>query len=449
MLLVLFVALSMPIIARGQRHHFDKRCPPGMTIDPVGTTRNPQSNAAFAATLLPATHKSNNASIAACIDACCRDWLCQSWAWVPIGGSSSPLASTCPAAAAGNAQQPCCVFLAAVDPVVPNPNADGVRTGTKALLAPRAPPYPVSTVINGTVSDVQYDGADGDEWPITWGADGAMYTGAGDNRANGEPDEGFPISWFRVEGGPPTPPTDKAGTATTTAENCTQTCVDHGHLCVDDSSSFVNPSCQMGCEIAKGSSVDACKAVCNEIRAAGKCQYKWQTHEFELCNVCPEGSQAFSYECGIGCEFAHGGTRPHFELMNDMADVSNSECVRWHGNIPNLKSSGALSINGTLYWMVSCFDYGDDTTFNRQRYGPATIMTSKDGGKTWNDNATSHSMFQGRLGAPRFVNYGPSRFCRTLFQIERAADAVHTRYAPGCSFLTPAECSARFLDRSG
>jgi hypothetical protein len=47
-----------------------------------------------------------------------------------------------------------------------------------------------------------------------------------------------------------------------------------------------------------------------------------------------------------------------------------------------------LAINDTIYWAVSCFNYGDDAVFDRQRYGPAWIITSKDGGVTFNETAT-------------------------------------------------------------
>ena len=81
-------------------------------------------------------------------------------------------------------------------------------------------------------------------------------------------------------------------------------------------------------------------------------------------------------------------------------------CPGWHEGIPNLKSSAVLSVDGVLYWAVSCFNYGDDAVFNRQRYGPAWIITSHDNGVTWNETATKTDMFTGRLAAPRFIQYG-------------------------------------------
>lgn len=81
-------------------------------------------------------------------------------------------------------------------------------------------------------------------------------------------------------------------------------------------------------------------------------------------------------------------------------------CPEWHSGIPNLKSSAVISLDGVLYWAISCFNYGDDAVFNRQRYGPAWIITSHDNGVTWNVTATPSNMFPGRLAAPRFVQYG-------------------------------------------
>merc|ERR1711871_1187088 len=55
----------------------------------------------------------------------------------------------------------------------------------------------------------------------------------------------------------------------------------------------------------------------------------------------------------------------------------------WHDpkyeDVPNIKSNSVISIDGTLYWAVTCFNYGDDDDFNRQRYGPSWIITSDDG----------------------------------------------------------------------
>jgi hypothetical protein len=82
-----------------------------------------------------------------------------------------------------------------------------------------------------------------------------------------------------------------------------------------------------------------------------------------------------------------------------------SACPQWTAGVANIKSSGVLDINGTLYWAVSCFNYGDDPDFNRQRYGPAWIAASEDGGQKWVDNPAP-PVFSGRFAAPRFIQAG-------------------------------------------
>ena len=77
-----------------------------------------------------------------------------------------------------------------------------------------------------------------------------------------------------------------------------------------------------------------------------------------------------------------------------------------HGGVANTKPSSVLEIGGTLYWAVSCFNYGDDAVFNRQRWGPTWIITSTDKGKTWDLDATPGNFFTGRLGGARFIQFG-------------------------------------------
>lgn len=79
-------------------------------------------------------------------------------------------------------------------------------TGVRAYLPGQAPPFPASSFITAAVVDAEaVFGADGDEFPITWGQDGMQYTGAGDNT---QPSPGInasyasPMSFFRVSGQP-------------------------------------------------------------------------------------------------------------------------------------------------------------------------------------------------------------------------------------------------------
>lgn len=64
------------------------------------------------------------------------------------------------------------------------------------LTAATTPPFPASDYITGAKMDVRrYHQGNGDMWPITWGLDGHLYGGAGDNRLS-------PMNVWRVRGEP-------------------------------------------------------------------------------------------------------------------------------------------------------------------------------------------------------------------------------------------------------
>lgn len=217
---------------------------------------------------------------------------------------------------ASNGSDPAtCAFMDDVPPPVAAPQGNFITTGVRAFLSPSAPPFENSTAIeSASVNPTVFMGVDGDEFPTTWGADGILYTGAGDNA---QPSPGCnesyasPASFFRVTRRPDDPryPRD-----------------------------------------------------------------------------------AFTQ---LGDPFSIADTA-----------FAKSVCPPWFKRgLQNIKSSGVLDINGTMYWAVSCFNYGDDPTFNRQRYGPAWIVKSTDKGLTWSDGTLS-PLFAGRLAAPRFVQSG-------------------------------------------
>lgn len=100
-----------------------------------------------------------------------------------------------------------------------------------------------------------------------------------------------------------------------------------------------------------------------------------------------------------------------FTLMGSGFPISKdaralADCVGWAAGVANIKSSGVIEVAGTQYWAVSCFNYGDDPDFNRQRYGPAWIVASNDSGQTWHDAGHTTPVFAGRFAAPRFVQAG-------------------------------------------
>jgi hypothetical protein len=314
------------------RHHFDTRCPGAVEFDPAGQQRDPASTSSY---LLNQMAPGANATAAACAELCCHDWSCEAFTFTPsfgggghvayvVVGAEPPPAGSCAPGA------PCCTFRDDVDALVRNgANASfdpRALSGVRAKLPATAPPYPPSALLSATLEPHFQVGINGDEFPITWGADGDQYTGAGDNHqaGTGAAAAASPLSFFKVHGGPT----------------------------------------EMGC--------DNPPVTPSDHQPAPNCS-----------NVTEQGSP-----------------------IPVQGPAVSEACPVWRPGVPNLKSSGVLSVGGVIYWAVSCFNYGDDPVFNRQRYGPAWIITSTDGGVTFNLTATPTDMFPGRLSAPRFVQYG-------------------------------------------
>ena len=141
--------------------------------------RDPSSTSSYMYIAMTSSVVGNvgKATVEACLDLCCHDWSCESFAFLDgtQGGTTSP-GGNCTATGA------CCIFKDDVDALVANPTpGKGVRTGVRSKLPARPPPYPASKVAIATVDPHMQVGINGDEFPITWGADGSHLTGAGDN----------------------------------------------------------------------------------------------------------------------------------------------------------------------------------------------------------------------------------------------------------------------------
>ena len=72
-----------------------------------------------------------------------------------------------------------------------------------------------------------------------------------------------------------------------------------------DTSSYSNPSCSIGCEIAQQTTTVAdCAAVCTAVKKNASCLYTWKNHSFQLCETCPKGCNAADAgECQAGCAY--------------------------------------------------------------------------------------------------------------------------------------------------
>ena len=73
---------------------------------------------------------------------------------------------------------------------------------------------------------------------------------------------------------------------------------------------------------------------------------------------------------------------------------------------PFIKPSGLLDIGGTLYFAVEAQNYGEAPQFCRQKNYHGWIVTSKDGGRSFDCDATPTHFFEGRLSSCHFLQFG-------------------------------------------
>jgi hypothetical protein len=96
-----------------------------------------------------------------------------------------------------------------------------------------------------------------------------------------------------------------------------------------------------------------------------------------------------------------------------------------------MKSAGVIEIGGTIYASVQCATYTDDEDLSlpgRQRNWNSWVITSTNGGITWDVNASPYDMFTGRLTNPMFIPAGKG--------FEDAPDPYVYIHFPGTGSMT-------------
>ena len=379
------------------RHDFDPRCPPAALYDPPNTARECRS-CTYLTVPLP-----SNATAADCARACCGDWSCLSFRFTPAtaGGGLSGLWR----------------------------NADSVRgitnltlqQGGSALVAASADPAhsgwsrATGAMTSSRTLFLCFDCADGDaknNRTGTLSADNSTITLA---RLSFDP-PGFTQVFSLLALGPAGPACDflddvpparpaPGDTRATGVRAVLPPLVPPPY----NASTLVRGA-RVNASVVVGLDGDefptTWAASGTQLTGAGdNNQYNntWSPATFSAVAGPPPVSGAFAPDA--------------FSLRGDPRAISNGSvaerlCPKWSSKWPvaNIKSSGVMSLrdetaNGTTIWAVSCFNYGDDPTFNRQRYGPAWFVASRDEGATWAADPAP-GLFSGRLAAPRFVQAG-------------------------------------------
>ena len=377
------------------RHDFDPRCPPAALFDAPNTARECRT-CTYLRVPLP-----SNATAADCARACCGDWSCLSFRFTPAtpGGGLSGLwrnADSLHGITNLTLQQRGSALVAASADIARATwsRATGVMTSSSTLLL-----------------CFDCEGGYGKNRTGVLSADGATITLA---RLSSDP-PGFTLVFSLLAAGPvgpscdfldsvpPARPASGDARATGTRAALPPPAPPPYGASTRVRGARVNASAVFG--INGDEFPTTWTASGTQLTGAGdNSQGKnWTPASFFAVAGPPPESGAFAPDA--------------FALRGDPFAVSDGSlaerlCPRWnpHSPVANIKSSGVISLrdetaNGTTIWAVSCFNYGDDPTFNRQRYGPAWFVASRDEGATWAADAAP-GLFTGRLAAPRFVQAG-------------------------------------------
>ena len=383
----------LALTARGDpRHFFDPRCPPSALPDPVGSIRWAPGRVYKSFPL-----NSSNATLAACATACCGDWSCIAYAVdVPASG---PLTGTW--LNHDSLRGASLLTLAESGGALTATSLDPGRAFWRAAAGRVAADGRTLFLVfdgdarNNRTGNVSADGATIALSRVSFDPANFSQVFTLVNKSLGPTctfmDERAPLSPRPAGSGmvtgsravlaPPSPPPYAPSAFIAGA-------VDPAALFGVDGDEFPSTWATDGFTYTgAGDNTQPSPSIPQ--------RYNSPASFFRVAAASPEDpafpSAAFSLQ---------GGPFP----LSD-TDFARALCPPWGHGVANIKSSGVLEFNGTLLWAVSCFNYGDDATFNRQRYGPAWIAASANAGANWSSVAQG-GLFGGRLAAPRFVQAG-------------------------------------------
>lgn len=364
------------------RHEFDPRCPTSVTFDPVGHSRAKSAGSEIAYATV------NSSSVEDCATACCRDWCCVSFVFSPPSGLSG-------------AWQEHDSLRGVVGVALSQLSGGGLKA---ASADPRKAFW---TQAHGTLSP---DGVH--FWMI-------FDNNQNNNRTGVVGENGTVMTFERL---PADPPQFSLTFNKLDQPSCTLQS-DYGVVVStpDDQGIRSGVRAFLPVERPPYPNSTAIKGVAFSPNVSS-----WVEGDCHPMTWDQDGSQyagtgdnrvsdpSAKYDNSPNA-FLHVEGHPStgnltFVLQGSYHPISgpvaNAACANQVFGVANTKPSSVLSLNGVLYWAVSCFDYGDNPLFNRQRWGPTWIVTSLDHGLTWDLNATAPGFFSGRLGAPHFIQYG-------------------------------------------
>ena len=396
-LLLLAAAAAPPTAAEDPRYQRDARCPPAVTLDAPGSLRQCRS-CGYLTVSLPAT-----ATAADCAYACCGDWSCQTFTFTPPSASPAPANASSPLTGAWANHD----SLRGVSGVSLVENTDGSITGQSldpavafwsTCAGRRVGPAGLFLVFDGHASNNRSGVISPDGTEIFL------------ERLSFDP-PGFTQNFTRSSGPanatcvfqddiPPLQPAPAGSEAVSGLRAFLPGQAPPFAASTFFASATLNSTVLIGADgdefpATWASDGNLYSGAGDNSQPSRGISGRWNSPAsmFRVTGLPTDDTYPLQAFAAMGSPFAPANSS--FALAN---------CPSWGRGLANIKSSGALFVNGTLYWAVSCFNYGDDPAFNRQRYGPAWLVRSRDFGATWDDAGAP--VFAGRLAAPRIIQAG-------------------------------------------
>jgi len=352
------------------RHHFDARCPTAVTLDPSDKQRDPASRSSYLWNPLPAS-----ATVEDCAKACCGDWSCEAFAFYKAQ-NATPTPTPAPTAGSLTGDWINHDSLRGLSRITLTQNG---RHLTATSLQPRASMWSTASgAVNaaGTGGYLDFGAAATSENNRTFTLS-ADHNTMSLERLSFDP-VGFTQNFTRAAH-----PFGPGG-------NCTR---DVG-CCVfkDDLDQLVANSPSSGVVTGRRAKLPSRpppypnSTAVKTVVLHQKMEIGINGDEFPITwdkdgnmytgagdNSQPGESGSplsfFRVEGGpteMGCTYppTHGNQPSpncsHITEMGSHVPVQGPDatkaCPAWNHGIPNLKSSGVLSLDGVLYWAISCFN---------------------------------------------------------------------------------------------
>lgn len=331
------------------RHQFDPNCPPNVTLDAPGSLRLCRS-CGFLTLAMPL-----NATAADCAAACCGDWNCQSFQFTPGGAPTPPPA---------NSSSPLSGEWLNHDSLR-GTSGVSMHEGDKGVVSAKSEDPGVAFWtsalghrINATAIFLSFDGSASNNRTGTISPDGLTIFFS---RESFDP-EGFTQNFTRKMGPlpascvfqddiPPAQPAPPDSTAVSGVRAFLPGQAPPFPASTFFASASLNATALYGCDgdefpATWASDGNLYSGAGDNTQPSRGISGRWNSPAsmFRVTGRPTDPSYPDQAFAAMGSPFAPANS-----------SFAKASCPGWGQGLANIKSSGALFVNGTLYWAVSCF----------------------------------------------------------------------------------------------